>query len=489
MRITKIELKGFRIFHGNYEIDLGKKGRNLLVYGENGSGKTSLYQALNLFFSFRKPLPDFKTEKNIFIDTDDNYVKISLGDGKNPDQLFEWSEVSNPFAIPIIIETSKTKGFFDYKSLLETYFLQKDNDNVDIFELLVKYLIANTENEITGIFFSEEWETIQELSKGRMIQRNYDHLIQLLDDFRDGLATKISDLNTCANVILTEFDDTITIDLLPPVISFNRDKKELCTAITLSVSYYKKRVEKHHLFLNESRLSAIALSVYLSSILLNPPSQLKILVLDDVLIGLDMSNRLPLIEVLQKEFLDKGWQVILTTYDRIWYEILCQRLPDSKWARAEFYCRQTDKYDLPIYKNGVNWLEKAKEFIDQGEYKAAVIYVRTGFEHILKNYCDKKKLKVNYHADGKYTVSDFWDVVQHEKLLPANLSKDIELYLSKTLNPMSHSAFVNPIKQEILNALNSVTRLENELGNFLTNHKPGTIVSPRRRKYKNNLKK
>ena len=48
MRITKIEIKDFRAFYGTLEIDLHKAGKNLLVYGENGSGKSSLYLGLKL---------------------------------------------------------------------------------------------------------------------------------------------------------------------------------------------------------------------------------------------------------------------------------------------------------------------------------------------------------------------------------------------------------------------------------------------------------
>ena len=49
VRITKIEIKNFRAFPRTYQIDLHKAGKNLLVYGENGSGKTSLYLALESF--------------------------------------------------------------------------------------------------------------------------------------------------------------------------------------------------------------------------------------------------------------------------------------------------------------------------------------------------------------------------------------------------------------------------------------------------------
>lgn len=55
MRITKIEINNFRAFYGTYQIDLHKAGKNLLVYGENGSGKTSLYQrySSHRFLMFR----------------------------------------------------------------------------------------------------------------------------------------------------------------------------------------------------------------------------------------------------------------------------------------------------------------------------------------------------------------------------------------------------------------------------------------------------
>ncbi len=480
MRITKIELKGFRVFHGGYEIDLGKEGRNLLVYGENGSGKTSLYEAINLFLSSRTPLPEFSTSQNIFVETDDNFVKLSLGDGQNPDQPYEWSKDANPFSEPVILSASKTKGFFDYKSLLETYFLQRDQEKVNIFNLLVRNLISNMQNGITNTPFGEEWEAIEAISKKRMTQRVREQFDKNLAEFQDGLINAIKDLNTCANVILADFDDTIKVEISSPELVFDNTKKQFTkTDIGLSVTYYKKAIQQHHLFLNEARLSAIALSIYLTSILLYPQSELKILALDDVLIGLDMSNRFPLIKTLQREFIDKDWQVIITTYDRIWYEILCQRLPDSKWARAEFYCGKTDEYDVPIYKNGKGWLEKAQEFLDDGELKAAVIYIRTGYEHILRNYCAEKKLRVKFRSDGKYESQDFWEIILAEKLLGQSLVNDIELYRSKILNPLSHAAFVNPIKLEIQGALDTTKCLGQELIKDLQNSRTGKVIQPR----------
>ena len=68
MRITEIEIKNFKAFYGNYRINLRKSGKNLLVYGENGSGKSSLYFALKLFLeSGDNPSYRFENDQNIFI--------------------------------------------------------------------------------------------------------------------------------------------------------------------------------------------------------------------------------------------------------------------------------------------------------------------------------------------------------------------------------------------------------------------------------------
>ena len=47
MRIEKIQINNFRAFYGEniFQID----GKNCLIYGENGSGKSSFYMALKMF--------------------------------------------------------------------------------------------------------------------------------------------------------------------------------------------------------------------------------------------------------------------------------------------------------------------------------------------------------------------------------------------------------------------------------------------------------
>ena len=151
MRITEIEIKNFKAFYGTYRIDLRKTGKNLLVYGENGSGKSSLYFALKLFLeSGDDPSYRFENDQNIFI-TDAGYIKLGLrADERSKQETYEWSEGVRETEDELIIEASKTKGFLDYKSLLETHYVHRESDAVNVFNLLVETLLANTVSTLTN---------------------------------------------------------------------------------------------------------------------------------------------------------------------------------------------------------------------------------------------------------------------------------------------------------------------------------------------------
>ena len=62
-RITAIEIENYRAFYQQYKPILLPKGENLLLYGENGSGKSSLFKALSNYFSSSQN-PAFPFSKN-----------------------------------------------------------------------------------------------------------------------------------------------------------------------------------------------------------------------------------------------------------------------------------------------------------------------------------------------------------------------------------------------------------------------------------------
>jgi predicted ATP-dependent endonuclease of OLD family len=55
MKIKTLSLTDFRAFPGPAPTTFELDGKNLLVYGENGSGKSSLFHALRGMFSYDTP--------------------------------------------------------------------------------------------------------------------------------------------------------------------------------------------------------------------------------------------------------------------------------------------------------------------------------------------------------------------------------------------------------------------------------------------------
>ena len=465
MRLTKIEIKNFRAFYGRpYQINLHRAGKNLLIYGENGSGKSSLYLALKYFLeSSEDDSYQFENYQNIFIE-DAGYIKLHLrADRRSNAQTYEWSQSVKATNDPLFIEASKSKGFLDYKALLETHYVHRESGIVNVFDLLVKNLLANTISALTGRNLADDWEDIQPPFPRRNATNQIATLEEQIENFNRELADRLTELQTKTSEILEKFGDDVVIEFDFQGITYNRDKKTIDgEQILLKVKFFGKDIPLHHRFLNEAKLSAIAIAIYFSSILIQPESDLKILALDDVLIGLDMSNRLPVIDILEEYFSD--YQIFFLTYDRTWYEIVMQRTENSKWKYAEFYFSKTDEYEIPVYEENRAYLEKAKGYFDENDYKACAIYLRTAFEEVIKKFCDKKRLPIRYSEDPKkLTSEDFWTVIKSGAFLQNSLINEIELYRKIILNPLSHATIVNIIKKEISEAIEAVENLEEEL--------------------------
>ena len=286
MRITEIEIKNFKAFYGTYRIDLRKSGKNLLVYGENGSGKSSLYFALKLFLeSGEDPSHRFENDQNIFI-TDAGYIKLYLrADRRSKLYTYEWSENVRETDDELIIEASRAKGFLDYKSLLEThYYLHRDRDTVNVFDLLVETLLVNTVNPLTNRTLADDWVGIQPPYPRRNATVQIATLESWIEIFNNELENRLAELQPKVSEILGKFGHNVALNFDFPGVQYNRDDGTLDNQeILLTVELFDRNIPEHHRFLNEARLSAIAIAIYFSSILIQPESSLKIIALDDVL--------------------------------------------------------------------------------------------------------------------------------------------------------------------------------------------------------------
>ncbi len=471
VKITKIDINNFRAFRGIHQIDLAKAGKNLLVYGENGSGKSSLYLALKVFLeSSEDDSIKFENYQNIFATDEAGSIKLHLrANSRTSEHVYEWSrDVSETAELPII-NASKSKGFLDYKALLHTHYLHYENDTVNVFDLLIENLLANVINDATGQSISEEWRNISEQFP-LPPTHDVETLEAQIDIFNIAVSNHLGELQTRASEILRNFADestSVRFDFGFQGIMYDRIGETLSNpGIPLKVNFFDEDLPAHHRFLNEAKLSAIALAIYFAGFLLQPDSDLKILALDDVLIGLDMSNRLPVLDILDEYFSE--YQIFLTTYDKAWYEIAKQRTARSgKWKAVEFYFSQTDEYEIPVYAEDKAYLEKAREYLNTNDYKACAIYVRTAFEAAIKRYCEKRNLAIKYRENPKDLRSeDFWGPIKMEMdeaghlLLDLRVVDKIELARKFILNELSHDTFVNIYRKELEDAIDAVVELE-----------------------------
>ena len=478
MKITNIEIKNFRAFPKPYQINLHNAGKNLLIYGENGSGKSSLYLALKYFLQSGldtnnedNKSNDFESHQNIFVE-DPGHIKFSFRAAHQlKKNTYEWSKSEKETTDELIIEIAKASGFLDYKDLLGVHYLQPEGAAVNVFNLLVETLLADTVNPVTDRTLAEAWDDVQEPYPRRSAKHQITALESRIEVFNDEVENRLADLRPKVHEILGKFGYKVDLNLDFKEVTYNQKDKTLENQqILLNVEFFDKDVSERYLLLNEAKLSAIAISIYLSSILLlpDPKSGLRILALDDVLIGLDMSNRFPVLDILGEYFRD--YQIFLTTYDKGWYEIAKQRTDEKNWKYTEFYFKTTDQYEIPVCKEDAPYLKKAIEYLDANDYKACAVYARTAFETIIKKFCDKRNLRVRYCENPKNLRSeDFWDPIKTgtkqdgTPFLEQTLVRQIELYRSIILNPLNHAIISNIPKRELEDAIDTVEKLETAL--------------------------
>ena len=220
MKITEIEIKNFRAFPKDYHIDLHDAGKNLLVYGENGSGKSSLYLALKSFFESdidtvgrEVKRTGFEKHQNLFIQ-EPGYIKLHFRSAQPPKQeVYEWSKDVIETNNDLITETSEASGFLDYKDLLGVHYLQPEGESVNVFDLLVKTLLANTINPETDRTLADYWNDIQGTYPRRDAKNKIAALEQRVEVFNDELFNKLAELRPKVRDILGEFGYKVDLDL------------------------------------------------------------------------------------------------------------------------------------------------------------------------------------------------------------------------------------------------------------------------------------
>lgn len=493
LRIESITLRDFRAFPGpdQSKIDLtagSKRGGNLLLYGENGAGKSSLFEALRGLFTRKPSRKFFRREKNVFSGQPDSdaAVHVTFTDGKAP---AVWTIASHPGrgnGDPRVVQTARRAVMLDYRALLDTNYGQGRKEP-DLFPIAMDLLLADWPLA-TGDTLGELWQKTKDARP--TIGWDDSNVKAACATFNTEFSAAVDALLPFAREVLKDLmGDAISLDGLNyGTIRYvnahqRRDRIFEGSELRPRITYRTHGLKQPQFFLNEARQSALALAIYLSARLActqqTPEDAPKLIVLDDLLIGLDQSNRLPVLDVLMNRFSD--WQIILLTHDRVWFDMARMHLkPDTDWATIELYEPNDPSGKWPPVVRPAKTLvaedvlARARDFFEDNQFAAAANYSRVAFEQALREFCDRRAIRVRYHIESRrlsanelvegitaWIKDDGKDGVKSENRRKAYSSavESIKLFQGLVLNPMSHAGSPTVAKAEVAAALAAVGTL------------------------------
>ncbi|MDD5344201.1 MAG: hypothetical protein PHW12_07240, partial [Smithella sp.] len=407
------------------------------------SGKSSIYNALKDFFSSSFPLPAVEFKLNAFEKAMHNTngavtIKIAEEDANGHtlenDYTFSAPDSNSTHRQKQIQLANKIKGFLDYKKLIKIHALNVPADtrpnmfDVIVKDLLCEHRIANLKGGATTDELLEEYNRLAKILFVTPI--HYGIYKTARDELRKldaALFTLLGQIIEKTNKYLNEYfknkvNVTIEYHNLEIYKPSPSQKRQMREELPLIVQYAGLEIAHYQAFLNEARLSALAVCLYLASIKTNSlmASDLRLLFLDDVFIGLDTSNRMPLLKIIRDEFISDGFQVFISTYDRQWFELANQWFDNNhcKFKTLEMYIGDDGNPNTPeqpvVIDRSNGHFENAQRHYDAKDYPAAANYLRKACEAEIKRILPRnKKLKSNNDTGVVQEITKLETLINH----------------------------------------------------------------------------
>ena len=512
--ITQIEIEGFKAFPKNFKLDLGT-GKNLLLYGENGSGKSSLYYALHVLlqsvFKDDKGAKYFKPGDtngaefvinnehliNIFRfnEAKDNtytpYVRITFDDGKiwRLDNGGLSSENGgNESEIRML---NKNSAFINH-SYISRFHAARNSEEIDLWNVFYKDILPFHLPAGETQFLADLYNEIVEASTHKPSVRS---LKKSIDKFNIHLYNLVSHINKNVNTIYNENfrnDGDLTLNIQIVYLEENnpennlhehfylaydrvRDGKTIpltlfAPRIGIKISEDGRTIYKPQSHFNEAKLTAIALAVRFAAMTTAVITPGSFLALDDMLISLDMSNRMKVITYL----LDKVaplYKLYVFTHDRLFYHTFKRKIETqynkTDWSFGGIYINDSTTPNEPNYvPDNKSKIEKIEDAYKCHDYFRCGTLLRQECERCLNELLPdsfRRKADPNTGASVPKNLDELIGSLEefcnHEQIDYSQF-KDLKTYKDLFLNSTAHNDITSPFyRNEIKICKQAITLL------------------------------
>jgi ABC-type dipeptide/oligopeptide/nickel transport system ATPase subunit len=527
LKLHELHIQNFKFFpkHDTKSPLLEINGKNLLIYGENGSGKSTIYWAIYTLLESAFKVNEFDVEKyfkkggefglvNIHATrTKPPYIKMVLKDdaGNNPKEY----EV-NPNLHQIVAnmkdsairESGMASDFINYRVLFRLHHVKhsKDNDLFGWFEdEIFPYILIEKISKVKSVAdvfkelkagppkvnaFDEPGKKVfpnptmkdhdQEAVKKdyKLYQKYTNQLKRFNTRFNTWLKERVKRAN---EILKNDFEQNfeIKLDYIPAKVNVNEDELGWeSPKIALKVPKYegkRKVVRRAHSFLNEAKWTSIGLALRFA-IIEDTDSRpdnpdLKLLTIDDMLLSLDMSNRDTVLNVLLDRY-KNDFQLLILTHDRYFFELCKNKIQRkgqvNEWANIEMFedLDSTTNRTKPKLIKDNGKVDKAWKLFHSKDFSSAANMVRQAAEKLCKHYLtNQEQLGGDYKPmklDG--LITKFITKGAAAGLTPATL-QDLKDYKDRIMNPSSHYDIEQPLfKNELKKAIETLDKLKVEIG-------------------------
>ncbi len=463
LRVQRIEARAFKAFkHLNFKLD----GRHLLAYGGNGAGKSSLYWTLYTFLqSAAKTTPD--VTKYFEVDGAQNLLNVHAtapemadaavvvtlkADGESDGHAYSLThELHDTKGDPAVVKANLASDFITYR-VLASFYQFRNSQAIDLWPVFEQEILPFAQGTSTkdiaalwGKLKIDPFIASKASNETNWYRKQrYGRFDNDITRFNQSIGEAMASISVEAQRFYDEhFAEPgqkveLKVGVTAGASKYDRYEHRFSVpSIGFEVKLNDDLLRKPQSFLNEAKLTQLALSVRFGATLAHlHDSPMKLLVLDDLLISLDMNNRMKVVKIiLGPTFADH--QKIILTHDLGFFNEFRRSIgaAHTDWSFQHFKTTPENGIGMQAVKDEI---QKAEDYLHGQSLDEAASQLRKSAEN-------SAKLLREWLSGTKLPPGKFFSLTQNLREAKNKLLQDIPKQL--------HSKILRGTPVEILKQL------------------------------------